>query len=100
MYNDYIDELARQRGVSPTQLRMRAATPDSLMRDIVSDQRRGPARPASIADKPNAEPQRDSRPQGNGWVDAPALPSAPRGDKIIERLIAAQDAKDRAERGR
>jgi hypothetical protein len=77
---------ARRQGISITQLRMRMAVPDNLMRDIVADNRRasasGPSTPTPL--------------RGNGWVDAPKI-SQPPGVALLDKIMDAQDAIDRAE---
>jgi hypothetical protein len=78
---------AQRQGISITQLRMRMAVPDSLMRDIVRDNRRANA----------SQPTTPTPLRGNGWVDAPKL-SQPPGVALLDRIMDAQDAIDRAER--
>jgi hypothetical protein len=89
-------EIDRQRAANrnPTLAAMQAAMPDRLMRDIVADQRRGVAEPSSLAATPNA-PAPAVR--GTGWVD-PAPLAPPPGVAIMDRMLDAQDARDRAAR--
>jgi hypothetical protein len=78
---------------NPVQRAMLEATPDRLMADIVNDQRRGVTPPSSMAAAPNAraEPRK-----GTGWVDSAPLKPPP-GVDILDRMMDAQDAKDRSE---
>jgi hypothetical protein len=65
------------------------AVPDSLLRDIVNDIRRGPAVRSSLASRPqSSEP---ARPVGGGTV--PIQP--PPGIDIIDRMCASQAAIER-----
>jgi hypothetical protein len=82
------EAVAKRLGISITQLKMRLAVPDDVVRAIVADNRRSsPLEPRSIAEKP----------KGNGWIDPVPL-RAPNGIEWVDRLCDAQDAKDR--RGR
>ena len=76
---------AQRQGISITQLRMRMAVPDNLMRDIVRDNRRANA----------SQPSTPTPLRGNGWVDAPKI-SQPPGVAILDKIMDAQDAVDRA----
>ena len=92
--DDMIADEARRRGLSPTQLKMLKATPDSLMRDLAQDARRSSAPSSMIPPKPVAPVVR-----GNGWVDQTPL-TLPAGIGIIDRMVDAQDALDRRQRER
>ena len=80
---------ARRIGVEPWQLEMATAVPTNLIQDVVREQRHGVAPPSSlIPEKPQV--------RGTGWSD-PAPLGPPAGAALIDRLVAAQDAKDRRE---
>jgi hypothetical protein len=92
-----VAEVDRQLAVrrNPTLSAMCEATPDSLMRDIVADSRRGVAQPSSMAATPG---DRASEPRkGTGWRDLDPL-KAPPGVDIMDRMMDAADARDRVER--
>jgi hypothetical protein len=95
-----VEAEARRRGIEPYQVRATGAVNDRLMRDLVSDFRRGVPQSASLIPDPRSEDDPPS-PKGNGWVDAaPLVP--PRGrwreteDEKRSR-IAAQQAAELAE---
>jgi hypothetical protein len=71
---------------------------DAVMRQVISDQRGG-----SIAQLPTTTiPQRPTSPpvsKGTGWRDDVPIDRPP-GIATIDRMMDAQDAKDRAERVR
>ena len=87
---------ARMLGLSETQLKMRQAVSNKLMRDIVADSYARPTGPSSIipTDR-NAEPVKHT----NGWQDAKPL-TPPPGIELVDRLVDAQDAQDKRERAR
>jgi hypothetical protein len=70
-------------------MEMALAVDDRMVADIFSDARR-----AGLPRSAEAEPVR-----GNGFVDPKPLGPQP-GSKIIDRLMDAQDAEDRAKRRR
>jgi hypothetical protein len=65
---------------------MAAAVPDSLMRDLVADQRRGVSAPASIASVPGAPPAPE-RVRGTGWVEA-GFPDRTRDFERMDAIVA------------
>jgi hypothetical protein len=69
---------------------MARAVPDSLIRQIVSDNRRA----AQLAPAAAPVPER-----GTGWVDQAPLRSPP-GVELIDRMMAVDDRRWRAERER
>jgi hypothetical protein len=77
---------------NPVQRAMYEAVPDSLMRDIVNDHRRGVSPPSSLATTPGEPPR---PPRGTGWAD-PAPLGPPPGINYIDQMMDAQDARDRA----
>ena len=87
---------AKRRGISVTEIRMINATQDALVRDIVSDGRKGISQSQSmIPTRPEAQPTRRSN---RGWVEPKPLQSPP-GIALIDAMCEAQDARDKAERG-
>jgi hypothetical protein len=86
-------QLAARR--NPGLAAMTEAVPDKLMREIVSDSRRGVAAPSSLASKPDAPPP-EPRPRGTGWRDLEPL-TPPPGVAIMDAMMDVQDVKDRAE---
>jgi hypothetical protein len=73
-----------------------AAAPDSLVRDIVNDHRGAPEGPTSIVRRARAEQDVE---RGTGWTK-PAPLKPPPGVSILDRVMDAQDALDRADRER
>src|SRR5215469_15410581 len=95
MSNDDLEHAATEReaamrGLQPYQVRANRAVPDSLIRDIVGDSRRGPAAPSSLAShSQSSEPE---RPASGGAVEV----RPPAGIDYIDRMCAEQDRADRA----
>jgi hypothetical protein len=89
---------ARRRRIEPYELEMVKAVPDKVIRDIVSDAR-SPSGPSSIAaSKKTTFPNEDGE-RGTGWAkETPIRP--PEGVEWVDRLMDAQDEKDRRERER
>jgi hypothetical protein len=81
---------ARRRGLEPWQLAASRAVPDKLVADLVSDAyRSNPVTGGkSMAEKP--------KPRGSGWVEPSKLETP--YVAVCDRLMDAQDARDRAER--
>jgi hypothetical protein len=67
--------------------------PDSLVRDLVSDFRRGPPVRSSLASRPGS-PQEPARPAGGGTVPITAVPGVSHMDAIAESFAR----RDRAVR--
>jgi hypothetical protein len=67
------------------------AVPDSLLRDIVNDSRRGPAAPSSLASSVQSE-----KPRAPSGGTTPIQP--PPGIKYVDQLCDAADRRDRAVR--
>jgi len=84
---------AKRLGVEPWQLEMARAVPDSVMRDIVNDFRRGPPERSSIAAEGESKPR-----LGAVAVERPLGP--PPGVNLCDRLMDLQDRIDRAGRER
>jgi hypothetical protein len=79
-------EIDRQRAAqrNPTLAAMRAAVPDSLIRDIVADGLRGVSEPRSLASvPPSAE-----RPRGTGWQEHHGFPDRTRDFQLMDNLVA------------
>jgi hypothetical protein len=73
-------------------MEMARAVPDSLMRDIVKDFWKGVARPSSMAAQQPVQ-------KGTGWV-TPAPLRSPPGVELIDRMMATDDKRWRAERAK
>jgi hypothetical protein len=88
-----MEELARLKGISVTQLRMELAAPTDVIRAIVADN------VGSIHDRrssllpPRREPE---APRSTGWQDPKPL-GPPEGIDLVDRLVDAQDERDRRE---
>jgi len=65
------------------------AVPDDLMRDIVSDFRRGPSQ-SSLVTSPN---DAEAKVRGTGWQDGKPL-GPPSGLDYVDQQVAAQDMRD------
>jgi hypothetical protein len=88
-----MEELARIKGVSVTQLRMLLAAPTDVVRAIVMDNRNFSNSTSLLPPKPGpqAEPQR-----GNGWATPTPL-GPPPGVALCDRMVDQQDRIDRRE---
>jgi hypothetical protein len=87
---------AKRRGIPEYQLEMARNVGTDAIRDLVSDFRRGPSQPSSIAapSKPKVEPEK-----GTGWSEPLPL-SNPPGVDLADRLMDQQDQIDRVRRKR
>jgi hypothetical protein len=93
-------EEAKRRRIEPWEREMAQAVPSKVVRDIVSDNRHSVGGPSSIAAS-NKTTFEDREPQerGTGWAkETPIRP--PEGIEWVDRLVDAQDEKDRRERER
>jgi hypothetical protein len=73
---------------NPTLHAMMEAVPPALMRDIVNDQRRGVAAPASMASTPDAPPSPERR--GTGWQQDHGFPDRSRDFELMDRIVESQ----------
>ena len=103
--NAEIQAEANRLGLQAWQLEAARAVGTDLIADIVRDHRRGVHQVSSpLASTPDprviTEPVGviTSGPVNRGWVDAAPLPDSPPGYQHIDRMMNAQDARDRAER--
>ena len=82
-----VAEIDRQKfaRANPTLAAMREAVPDSLMRDIVADQRRGVSAPLSMTATPGAPPPPEPQ-RGTGWVE-PYIPDRTNDFELMDRLV-------------
>ena len=90
---------AKARGIPEWQLEAARAVGTDAVRDIVADSRRGSVHePRSIMPEgANAKPA----PKGNGWVTPPQVGDwSPPGERFMNQMMDAQDARDRAELAR
>jgi hypothetical protein len=94
--NELLEREARMRGFSSvTQFLMWKATPDSLMRDLMADARRGISSSASML------PPQPSKPvaRGTGWIEPVPVKSPPGAEPggAIDRMVEADTARQRQE---
>ena len=90
-----LEREAKRRGLTVTELKMREAVPESVIRDIVADGRRGISQSQSmITTRPEPAPTRQSN---KGWVEPKSLQQPP-GIALIDAMCEAQDARDRGKR--
>jgi hypothetical protein len=78
---------------------MAQAIPDSMIRDIAMRDGRAPSGPSAQGVIPSSQPLSNVRTGGSGtsgWAREVPL-SNPRGVNILDRIMDAQDAKDRHE---
>jgi len=90
---------AKAKGMPEWQLEASRAVDTDMVRDLVADSRRGPIhRPSSIMPEgANAKPAA----KGNGWVTPPQVGDwYPPGERFMNQMMDAQDARDRAELAR
>jgi hypothetical protein len=73
------------------------AVPDRMLRDIVHDNRAPTGRPGMIPEQPSNVRGSNVSGSGTGWARETPL-GPPPGVNYADRLMDAQDAKDRAER--
>jgi hypothetical protein len=78
---------------------MVAAVPDSVMRDVIRDNRGAPTGPTTMAPSSSSQGGGPTNVPGSGtgWAHEAPL-SNPPGTNYADRLMDAQDAKDRHER--
>jgi len=79
------------RGVSVTQLRMQMAAPDDLVRQIVSDQRRGVSERSSLANEAETVA---AKPKGTGWIEPRPLANPP-GVEWVDRIAEGFAKRER-----
>jgi hypothetical protein len=91
-----MEELAKLKGISVTQLRMQMAAPTDVIQAIVRDNRSWSHSTSLIPPKPGpkAEPSK-----GTGWATPQPL-GPPEGIALCDRMMDVQDALDRRERER
>jgi hypothetical protein len=90
--NELLEQWCKMLGVSVTQYLMQRAAPDSLMRQLVADNRRGISQSTSLL------PDQPSKPvvRGSGWVaERPLRP--PDGVELIDQMVEADSARQRQE---
>jgi hypothetical protein len=91
------EEAKRRRRIEPWELDMAKAVPDRVVRDIVSDARSLGGKPSSIAASNKTNEKGEPQERGTGWAkEQPLRP--PEGVEWIDRLVDAQDERDRKER--
>jgi hypothetical protein len=88
-----MEELARIKGISVTQLRMTLAAPTSVTQDIVRDNRHT-SHSTSLIPPKRSQPEGPSK--GSGWAEPQPL-RPPEGIALVDKLCDAQDALDRRE---
>src|SRR6516165_12553003 len=82
---------AKRRGISEATLEAAKAVPTDLVRDLVSDFRRGVPGPSSIAGAPTVQHKKQG---GSGWSEPLPL-SNPPGVDLADKLMDQQDQIDR-----
>lgn len=90
-----LEELARIKGISVTQLRMTLAAPTDVIQAIVRDNRHASHSTSLLPQGPKGP----SAPQGEapkGWQEPTPL-GPPPGVALCDRMVDAQDALDRKE---
>jgi hypothetical protein len=87
--NAALEAEARRLGLQAWQLDAIRAVGTDVVRTLVSDFRRGPAQPSSIATKPQVPPA-----QPLGWREPTPL-GPPPGTEFCDRLMDHQDKLDR-----
>jgi len=94
---------ARRLGLAPNTLEMSRAVGTDLIRDIVADGRRhSPVQPRGMLPDPQTSVSASRPPIGtNGWIEPATIKDwRPPGLAVMDRMMDAQDAIDRAERTR
>jgi hypothetical protein len=93
--NELLEREAKARGLSVTQYLMLKATPDSLMRDLMADARRGISNSASmIPDRERKQPTA----RGTGWVEPPKV-RPPDNIELIDAMCGDPKAlREKAEK--
>lgn len=91
-----MEELARLKGISVTQLRMQMAAPTDVIQAIVRDNRHMSHSTSLLP--PKTAPQGEAA-KGSGWATPQPLASPP-GIALVDKLCDAQDAIDRRDRER
>src|SRR6516165_2600567 len=83
-------EIDRQRFArrNPTLAAMREAVPDSLVRDLVADQRRGVSSPSSLAEL--RDQKRDQPRRGTGWQQDTGFRDRSRDFELMDRIVESQ----------
>jgi hypothetical protein len=94
--NELLEAVAKMHGLSVTEYLMRRAVPDSLMRDIVMDNRRGISNSASMI--PDHERNKPVA-RGTGWVDPAPIRPPPGAEPggAIDRMVEADTRRQREE---
>jgi hypothetical protein len=94
---------ARRLDITPNALEMSRAVGTDLLRDILRDNRRNVHDRSGILPPETKREAPVSRPptSQNGWVGPPKVADwKPPGLAVMDRMLDAQDARDRAERER
>jgi hypothetical protein len=86
---------AKRLGISEATLEASRAVPTDVVRDLVSDFRRGVSQPSSIVGAPTVQRKQ----KGTGWSEPLPL-SNPPGVDLADRLMDQQDQIDRIRRER
>jgi hypothetical protein len=95
--NELLERAARMLGFSVTQYLMMKAVPDSLMRDICNDFRRGMPQSASmLPDNQRSKPVQ----KGSGWVDPAPIRQPPGAEPggLIDQMCEAEAQREKAEK--
>ena len=87
---------AKRLGLSVTELRMRLAVPEEVIRDISDDARKGLSQSQSLLAPDRAEREHTQR-SNKGWVEQKPLTQPP-GIALIDAMCEAADARERGKR--
>ena len=88
-----LEELARLKGISVTQLRMTLAAPTDVVQAIVRDNRHATHSTSLLPQAPRPQPEAQ---RGTGFAEPQPL-APPPGIALCDRMVDAQDALDRRE---
>ena len=92
-----LEREAKRLGVTVTELKMREAVPDNVVRDIVNDGRKGISQSTSMLVPEHHKRAERSEPLRRG-NDEPRQLQQPPGISLIDAMCDVADARDRAKR--
>jgi hypothetical protein len=91
--NELLERVAKMLGLSVTQYLMLRTVPDSLMRDLVEDGRRGISQSASMLPDQRSKPVE----RGTGWVEPRPVrpPDGAEPGGLIDQMVEADTQRQR-----